>query len=167
MYLKHFSKEIKVGHGSNLYAGFDFNVDRINMVIIDSYGRIRDVKNIHFPEVVNYSKGKSTATRQEALSKLVKYAVSHGVKYFVIEGLARPNNIRGKARKWSIREYQQQMEMLAKKVGGTLIKVNPAFTSIDAIGVALSRGVGVHTASAYLIALRGIERYATMQKATI
>jgi len=158
LYVKYFGKSIKVKPQNNLYAGFDFNVDRINMVIVDSYGRIRDVKNIHFPEVVNYDKDKSRAIRQGALSKLVEYAVSHGVKYFVVEKLSRPNSIRGKVRKWSIREYQQQMKMLVKKVDGVFIEVNPAFTSIDAIGIALSRRIDVHTASAYLIALRGIER---------
>jgi len=158
LYVKYFSK-VKVKPQSNLYAGFDFNVDRINVVIVDSYGRIRDIRNIHFPEVVNYNRDKSKAIRQESLSKLVEYAVSHGVKYFVVEELSKPDNLRGRVRKWSIREYQQQIEMLVKKIGGVLIKVNPSFTSIDAIGVALSRRIDIHTASAYLIALRGIKRY--------
>jgi len=159
LYVKYFGKRVKVKPQNNLYAGFDFNVDRINMVIVDSYGRIRDIRNIHFPEVVNYNRDKSRAIRQESLSKLVEYAVSHGVKYFVVEELSKPDNLRGRVRKWSIREYQQQIEMLVKKVGGVLIKVNPSFTSIDAIGVALSRRIDIHTASAYLITLRGIKRY--------
>ncbi|RLF22973.1 MAG: hypothetical protein DRN15_07520 [Thermoprotei archaeon] len=167
LYVKYFSKRVKVKPRNRFYAGFDFNVDRINMVIVDSYGRIRDVRNIRFPEVVNYDKDKSRAIRQEALSKLVEYAVSHGVKYFVIEDLSKPNKIRGKIRKWSVREYQQQMEMLIKKVSGTLIKVNPVYTSIDAIGIALSRRIDIHTASAYLIALRGIKGYELIQKTII
>ena len=163
--MKYFGKRVRVKPQNNFYAGFDFNVDRINMVIVDPHGRIRDVRNIHFPEVVNYSEDKSRVIRQEALSKLVEYAVSHGVKYFVIEDLSRPNSIRGKVRKWSINEYQQQIEMLTKKIDGVLIKVNPAYTSIDAIGIALSRRIDIHTASAYLIALRGIVRYTMIQKA--
>ncbi len=167
LYVKYFSKEVKVKPENRFYAGFDFNVDRINMVIADPYGRIRDIKNIHFPEVINYNEDRSRAIRQEALSKLVEYAVSHGAKYFVIEDLSRPNSIRGKVRKWSIKEYQQQMAVLIKKVGGILIKANPAYTSIDAIGIALSRRIDIHTASAYLIALRGIERHTKIQKAII
>jgi len=31
------------------------------------------------------------------------------------------------------------------------------YTSIDAIGMALAKGIDVHTASAYLIALRGLK----------
>ncbi len=81
--------------------------------------------------------------------------------------MSKPSKIRGKIRKWSVREYQQQMKMLVKKVGGILIKVNPAYTSIDAIGIALSRRIDIHSASAYLIALRGMERHKLIQKATV
>lgn len=165
LYVKYFGKRVRVKPQNTLYAGFDLNVDRINMAIVDPYGRVRDAKKVYFPEVVNYGEDKSRVIRQEALSKLVEYAVSHGVKYFVVEELSRPKSIRGKVRKWTVREYQQQMEMLVKKVGGVLIKVNPAFTSIDAVGIALLRRIDVHTASAYLIALRGIRRHAMMQKA--
>ena len=165
LYLKYFSKEIKVKPENKFYAGFDFNVDRVNMVIIDPYGKIRAIKNIHFPEAINYDKNKAKAIRQEAIVKLIKYAVAHGVKYFVIENLEKPSIIKGKIRKWTIREYLQQIEMLVKKASGVLIKVNPVYTSIDAIGVALSRRIDIHTASAYLIALRGIKRYNLIQKA--
>ena len=113
------------------------------------------MKNIHFPEVINYSRGRARAVRQGALSKLVEYAPSHGVKYFVVEKLSRPDKLRGKVGRWSVREYQRQIEMLVRRAGGVLIKVDPAFTSIDATGIMLARRIDVHTASAYLIALRG------------
>ncbi len=167
LYVKYFTKKVRVHPGSKLFAGFDFNVNRINMVIVDQYGRMRDVKNIHFPEVINYDRNKSRAIRQEALSKLVTYAVSHGVKYFVVEDLNKPERIRGKIRKWAIREYLLQMEILVRKVNGALVKVNPAYTSVDAIGIALARGLDIHTASAYLIALRGIKSHNSIQKAII
>jgi len=165
LYLKYFEKKVKVKLNNKLFAGFDLNVDRINMVIVDEYGRLRDVKNIHFAEVVNYDKDKSKAVRQEALSRLAAYAVAHGAKYFVIEDLGRPRKIKGNVRKWSISEYTRQMQMLVRKVDGMLIKVNPAYTSIDAIGVALAKGLDKHTASAYLIAIRGIEKHRIIQKA--
>jgi len=167
LYIKYFTKKARVHPDSKLFAGFDFNVDRINMIIIDQYGRLRDIKNIHFPEVVNYDKNKSRTIRQEAPSKLVTYAVSHGVRCFVVEDLNKPQRIKGKVRKWAIKEYLLQMEMLARKVNGVLIKVNPAYTSVDAIGIALARGLDIHTASAYLIALRGIKRHDLIQKAII
>ena len=65
-------------------AGFDFNSDRICMVIIDHNGIIRDVRNIHFPEIISHGfpKEKAKTVRREATAKLVKYARDHGVKYY-------------------------------------------------------------------------------------
>jgi hypothetical protein len=88
-----------------------------------------------------------------------------GLSIFIIEKLQRPNNVSGKVDRWSLRKYLQQIEMLVKKVGGELIKVNPTYISIDGLGLSLAKGIDRHTASAYLIALRGIERYKTIQKA--
>jgi len=51
LYLKHFKKGEAKG---DLVAGFDLNSDRVNMVIIDRYGRIRDVKTEWFPEVTSH-----------------------------------------------------------------------------------------------------------------
>ncbi len=167
LYLKYFEKKVKVRPNNKLFAGFDFNVDRINMAIVDRYGRLRDTKNVHFAETVNYDKDKSKTVRQRALSELVAYAVAHGVKYFVIENLSKPRKIKGNLRKWTIREYTHQMHMLVKKVNGTLIKVNPAYTSVDAIGIAMTKGLDKHTASAYLIAIRGIKRHGLIQKTII
>ncbi|OYT50628.1 MAG: hypothetical protein B6U76_12425 [Desulfurococcales archaeon ex4484_217_2] len=50
-------------------------------------------------EVISYDGDRAEAVRQEALSKLVEYAVAHGVKYFVIEGLSKPNKVRSNVRK--------------------------------------------------------------------
>lgn len=72
---------------------------------------------------------------------LVEYAVAHGVKHFVVEKLKRPEDCYGKVGRWSLEEYLQQMKMLVKKVNGVFIEVNPAYTSIDAVAVALSRGL--------------------------
>jgi len=158
LYVKYFHKEYVITPKHEYLAGFDFNVDRVNMVIIDQSGRIRDVKNAHFPEVINYPREKARVIRQEAICKLVKYATTHNVKYFVIEELKKPNKIRGKVRKWSIREYIQQIKVLVKKVNGELIEVSPAYSSIDALGIAINLGLDIHTASAYIITLRGLKK---------
>lgn len=67
-------------------AGFDFNSDKINMVIINKNGILLDVKSEHFPEVTShgFSRGKAKDLRRQALAKLVKYARNHGVKYYVV-----------------------------------------------------------------------------------
>ena len=157
---KTINSEVKPKH----FAGFDFNSDRINMVIIDENGEIRDINNIHFPEVIShgFSRKKARTVRQEALSKLVKYAREHGVKYFIIEKLEKPKNktksrkANRKISKFALKEYLNQMKILAEKVNGKLVEVNPAYTSIDAIPIARKLGLDRHTASAYLIAIRGI-----------
>ena len=158
LYIKYFHKDYMVAPKHEHLAGFDFNIDRVNMVIIDQDGKIRDIKNVHFPEVVNYPRAKAKVIRQEAVCKLVKYAVTHNVRFFVIEELKKPSKIKGKVRRWSIREYTQQIEILVKKVNGKLIKVNPTYASIDALGIAINLGLDIHTASAYIIALRGLEK---------
>lgn len=107
LYVKYFEKEYKAQPQNRFYAGFDFNVDGINMVIVDTYGRMREIKNIHFPEVANLPKEKAKIAKQEALSKLVEYTVTRGVRYFVVENLEKPNKISGKVGRWALKEYLQ------------------------------------------------------------
>ena len=161
-YMKKASKAKLVGH----IAGFDFNSDRICMVIVDRNGIIRDIKNEYFPEVASHGfpKEKAKALRQEAVARLVKYARNHGVKYYVVENLSKPKPkgskiARRKQSKMALREFIQQMEVLVPKVDGELIKVNPAYSSVSARIIAKDLGLDIHTASAYIIALRGIKRH--------
>jgi len=65
----------------------------------------------------------------------------------------------------ALREFIQQMEVLVPKVDGELIKVNPAYSSVSARIIAKDLGLDIHTASAYIIALRGIKRHIMIQKA--
>ena len=164
IYAEKMRKNIKSNVKPKYLAGFDFNADRINMVIIDYREEIRDIRNEHFPEVTSHGfpRSKAKTIRQEALSRLVKYAREHSVKYFVIEKLEKPKK-KTKSRKanrkisrFALREYLNQMRILVEKVGGKLIEVNPAYTSIDAVPIARKLGLDRHTASAYLIALRGL-----------
>jgi len=164
LYIKHLRKKSRnkiVGY----IAGFDFNPDRVCMVIIDQRGIVRDIRNEHFPEVTSHGfpKEKSGQVRREALAKLVEYARNHGVKYYVIEKLSKPKPKGGrkakrKISKMALREFTQQMEVLVPKVDGKLIMVNPAYSSISARIIAGDLGLDVHTASAYIIALRGVRK---------
>jgi len=165
LYVKHMRKESKAKITGHI-AGFDFNPDRICMVIIDRKGIIRDVRNEHFPEITSHGfpKDRAETLRQEAIAKLVKYARDHGVKYYVIEKLSKPRakgskTSKRKISKMALRQFIQQMEVLVPKVGGLLIKVNPAYSSITAKILANDLGLDIHTASAYIIALRGLRKY--------
>ncbi|RLG83437.1 MAG: transposase [Thermoprotei archaeon] len=88
LYLKYFSKGKADG---NLIAGFDLNSDRVNMVIVDRYGIIRDVKTEWFPEVTSHGflRNKACTLRFQALAKLLKYAYYHGVGVVLFEDLSR------------------------------------------------------------------------------
>jgi hypothetical protein len=147
-----------VSSNAFLLAGFDFNIDRVCMAIIDSTGRLRDTKTIFFSNAVNTPREVSESMRREALAELVKYAVAHGVKYLVVENLERPRRVEGKVGRWALRQYIQHMRVLARRFNLDIIEVNPAYSSIDAIGVALAQGLDKHIASAYLIVLRGLKR---------
>lgn len=165
LYIKYMKKRSRtriVGY----VAGFDFNPDRVCMVIIDQRGVIRDIKNEYFSEITSHGFPRDTAKtiRREAIAKLVKYAREHGVKYFVIEKLSKPKSkgskkAKRKQTKMALREYTQQMEVLVPKVDGELIKVNPAYSSISARIIAKDLGLDIHTASAYIIALRGLRKH--------
>jgi len=161
LYVKYMKKKFKAKI-SNYIAGFDFNPDRVCMVIIDQRGTIRDIKNESFSETTSHGlpKERAKTIRREAIAKLVKYAREHGVRYFVIENLRKPKpkgskKAKRKQTKMALREYTQQMEVLVPKVDGELIKVNPAYSSISARIIAKDLGLDIHTASAYIIALRG------------
>ncbi len=174
LYLKYFRKGIANG---NLIAGFDLNSDRINMVVIDRYGRIRDIKTEWFPEVTShgYPRNKARARRLEALSKLLKYAYYHNVDTVVFENLlvikkrkyTTNRNVNRKITRFAKKQLLQHSIVMAMKYGFKVYLVNPKGTSNskEHEEVMKKYGLDKHTASAYLIALRGMERYKTMEKA--
>jgi hypothetical protein len=157
LYVKYMGSVItNASSNALLWAGFDFNVDRVCMAIVDSAGRLRDTKTVFFSNAVNAPREVSESMREEALAELVKYAVAHGVKYLAVEDLERPRRVKDKVGKWALRQYIQHLRVLAKRFNLDILEVNPAYSSIDAIGIALAQCLDKHTASAYLIALRGL-----------
>jgi predicted transposase len=143
---------------AHLMAGLDFNIDRVCMVIIDSAGKLRDFKSRFFSNAVNAPGEASKTWRGEAIAELVKYAVAHGVKCLAVEDLARPRSVEGKVGRWALMRYVQQLHVLARRFGVGLVEVEPAYTSVDAVGMARALGLDEHVASAYLIALRGLHK---------
>ena len=168
LYLRYFSKGRAKG---SLVAGFDLNSDRINMVIIDRYSRIRDVKTEWFSEVTShgYPRGKARAKRLEALARLLRYAYHHNVGTVVFENLlvikkkryAKSRRANRKITRFAKRELLQHGIVMAMKYGFKVLLVNPKGTTNSEEHSKIMRRYGLdrHTASAYLIALRGIERH--------
>ncbi len=88
LYIKHFRKVDKDPNGNNI-ASSDLNSDRINMVIVDRQGIIRDFKTEWYSEVnrPGYPKNKVWALRLQALGKLLRYAYHHDVSTVLFEDL--------------------------------------------------------------------------------
>ncbi len=177
-----------VRYGRNygkLYGGVDVNTDRINLAIVDKYGRLRDVKTFWFEDVARrgYSRRKARILIGMAVHGMLRYAYHHGVKIMFLEnpevlGKLKLLWIRNGRRlhrnhNWKITVFRSSViETISIKA--PLYSINTEY--IDPKGTTHSkehdkvmRGYGLdrHTASAYLIAVRGIERYTTIQKAII
>ncbi|MCD6196599.1 MAG: hypothetical protein J7J82_07440 [Staphylothermus sp.] len=168
LYLKHFKKREVRG---DLIAGFDLNSDRINMAIIDGHGRIRDKKTVWFPEVTSHGFPRSIAKarRLEALAKLLKYAYYHGVSTVVFENLltikyrkyTRNPTANRKVTRFAKKEILQHAIISSIKYGFRVLLVDPKGTthSKEHDKIMKKYGLDRHTASAYLIALKGIKRH--------
>ena len=144
-------------------ASFDLNSDRINCTLLKSNGLLIETRNKHFPEVNSpgYSENKAKDTRLKALSELIEYATSHGVKTFVFEKLKMKgkNSISSKTgnrkmSKFAAREFLSHAEIMIKKREGEFKQVNPAYSSKNARIINRDLGMDVHTASALVLGLR-------------
>jgi len=166
-------------------AGVDVNADRINLAIVDRYGRLRDVKTFWFREITSRGYRKETAWTKiyQAIHDLMSYAYHHGVSIIVLEnpeviGYLRYYWIRNGERKTGNYNYRVSIfrnriiEVITYKASPyaiTVKYVNPKGTthSEEHDEIMGRYGLDRHTTSAYLIALRGIERHNLIQKAIV
>ncbi|MCE4618614.1 MAG: IS200/IS605 family accessory protein TnpB-related protein [Desulfurococcales archaeon] len=161
MYLEYFSKRKANG---NLIAGFDINSDRINMVIADKTGIIRDTKTAWFSEVTSpgYPKNKAHTIRLQALARLLDYAYHHGVGVILFEDLdrikghryTRSRNANRKITRFPKRKLLQHGKIMALKYGFKVYLVNPAYTSKIGKIIGKELGLDKHMASAYVLILK-------------
>lgn len=172
VYLKHYGR---TAYGK-LYSGFDLNSDRMNMVILDERGIIRDVRVEHFPEVNSpgFSKRRARDLRLKALAHLLDYAFYHGVGVVFFEDLERIKRKNGKAtnsrkgnRKASNFAKKELLEhgiVMALKRGFEVYLVNPAGSS--KLGRELAQGLGldVHFSSAFVIGWWGLNSLKSQKK---
>ncbi|RLF07048.1 MAG: hypothetical protein DRJ64_03810 [Thermoprotei archaeon] len=170
------------GSGGSLCGGVDVNADRINLAIVDRYGRLRDVRTFWFEEV---SRKGCPGRRARAITgmrvhEMLKYAYHHGVKTLFLEN---PNDL-GKLRllwirsgkrlhrnyNWKVSVFRSSViEAIAVKAplySIRVIYVNPRGTTCSREHDKIMRihGLDRHSASAYLIALKGIKRHTMIQK---
>jgi IS605 OrfB family transposase len=167
LYLKYFKKGEA---GGQLIAGFDLNSDRANLVIIDEHGEMVDVKTAWFPEVTSHGfpREKAKVLRLSALARLLEYCYRHGVGTVVFENLllvkrkrfTRSEKANRKIARFAKRQLIQHGVVMALKYGFRVLLVDPKGTTSSREHSELMKRYGLdrHTASAYLIALKGLKR---------
>jgi IS605 OrfB family transposase len=171
-YYKHATRH-KAGAGS-LYGGVDVNVDRLNLAIIDGGGNLRDTYTFWFEEASRRgcSRRRARSIIGMRVHEMLEYAYHHGVKTLFLEnpevlGKLKLLWIRVGDRKNKNYNYKRSIfrssviEMIALKAPlyGIEVKyVDPRGTtnSREHDDVMRKYRLDKHTASAYLIALRGL-----------
>ncbi len=166
-------------------GGVDVNVDRLNMAIVDRYGRLRDVKTFWFREITSrgYKRKPAWTKIHQAIHDMINYAYHHGVSVIALEnpeiiGYLRYYWIRNGDRK--TKNYNYRVTIFRNKVIKVVtykaplyslktIHVNPRGTTHSKKHDEAMRKYGLdrHTASAYLIAVKGIKRHTMIQKAIV
>ena len=167
LYLKHFSSPKPVGYG--LVAGFDLNSDRLNVVVVNKDGKVIAIKTFWYSDVTRpgFPKGKAMALRLNALSQALNFLSRVGVDYVVFEDLflvKRRKFTRSKSGNRKVSRFAKRQMLIhgvvkALRLGFNVVLVNPKGTT-NSEGhdrIMREKGFDRHTASAYLIALKGLE----------
>jgi len=179
-YCKHMAK-YREPKGS-LIGGVDVNVDRVNLAIIDEKGSLRDYKTFWFTEatVRRYPRKRARSVIGMRVHELLKYAYHHGVSTIALESpevLGRLKLLwaRRGDRKHEDYNYRKSVfrssviEMIALKAplyGMKVEYVDPRGTTNSTEHDRLMKVCGLdrHTASAYMIALRGLAHQVKQMK---
>jgi len=173
-------KEVMKRHNKPLsdhIAGIDVNTDRLNLVIVDSKGVLRDRKTFWFDDIISrgYNKERAWSKINEAIYKLLNYAHNKGVSTVILEnpnvvGYLRyywiNNGVRGS------RNYNFKVSMFRNRIIERMTYKAPLYsmnvTYVSPKGTTHSKehgeimkekGLDRHTASAYLIALKYLKTF--------
>jgi len=166
LYLKHFSSPKPNGYG--LVAGFDLNSDRLNVVVVNKDGKVIVNKTFWYSDVTRpgFPKEKARALRLNALSESLNSLSRVGVDYVAFEDLflvKRRKFTRSKSGNRKVSRFAKKQLLIhgvvkALRLGFNVILVNPKGTTNSEGHDRMMREKGFdrHTASAYLIALKGL-----------
>ena len=167
LYLRHFSSPKPNGY--SLVAGFDLNSDRLNVVVVSEDGEIIANKTWRYSDVTRpgFPKGKARALRLNALSQALNFLSRIGVDYVIFEDLflvkkrkfTRSKSGNRKVSRFAKKQLLTHGVIKALRLCFNVVLVNPKGTtnSEDHDKVMREKGFDRHTASAYLIALKGLE----------
>jgi hypothetical protein len=171
-YYKHMTRYREPKGG--LIGGIDVNVDRLNLAVIDERGNLRDCKTFWFSEATTrgFSRRSARSIVGARICEMLSYAYHHNVKTLFLEnpgvlGKLKLLWVRNGDRKHENYNYRKAVfrgsviEMIALKA--PLYSINVKYvdpkgtTNSEEHDEAMKRyGLDRHTASAYLIALRGL-----------
>jgi hypothetical protein len=161
-------------NAGKLFGGVDVNTDRINLAIIDEEGGLRDYKTFWFSETSRkgFSRHRAWGIIGMRIHEMLDYAYHHGVKTLFLEN----PEVLGRLKLMWIRNGDRGHENYNHKVAifrSSIIErialkaplysietkyVNPRGTtnSIEHDELMRKHGLDRHTASAHLIALKGL-----------
>jgi len=165
LYTAFFSKG--VAYGDNI-ASFDLNSDRINMIIVDRQGIIRDFKTEWYSEVnrPGYPAKRAWTLRLQKLGRLLDYAYNHHVGTVLFEDLEKIKRSNNKGNKSSNRNPNRKLNtfpkrkllehavVMAYKYGFRVYLINPAYTTKLAEKLKDAFCLDRHTLSAYMLSLK-------------
>ena len=173
VYYEHMARHRR--NAGKLFGGVDVNVDRINLAIVDRNGKLIDHKTFWFSETIarGFPKDKARIIISSKIHEMLDYAYNNGVKTLFLEdpevlGRLKLMWIKNGNRKHKNYNYKVMVfrssiiERIALKAPLYSIKVryvNPRGTTNSTKHDELMKKYGLdkHTASAYLIALRGLD----------
>ncbi len=172
IYYEHMSRYRR--NAGKLVGGVDVNTDRLNLAIIDEEGGLRDYKTFWFSEVTarGFPKHRAWSIIGMRIHEMLDYAYRHGVKTLFLEnpevlGRLRLMWVRNGDRKHENYNYKvsvfrssiiEKITMKAPLYSIRVGYVNPRGTTNSTEHDELMRRYGLdrHTASAHLIAIKGL-----------
>ena len=172
IYYEHMARHKR--NNGKLIGGVDVNTDRINLAIVDENGGLRNYKTFWFSETIarGFPKDKARIIIGSKIHEMLDYAYNNGVKTLFLEdpevlGRLKLMWVRSGDRKHENYNYKVMVfrssiiERIALKAPLYSIEVkyvNPGGTTNSEEHKDIMRRYGLdkHTASAYLIAIRGL-----------
>jgi len=174
LYYKHMTRA-RANNG-RLYGGVDVNVDRVNLAIVDEDGELRDTYTFWFKEASRKgcNRRRARSITGMRVHEMLEYIYHHGVKVLFLENpevlgklkllWVRSNDRGHENYNYKVSVFRSSViEMIALKAPLYSIEVR----YVDPKGTTSSREhdeimekcrLDKHTASAYLIALKGLKQ---------
>jgi hypothetical protein len=166
---------VKHRHNPGRYfSGVDVNADRINLVVTDSNGKLIDHKTFWFSEAITrgFPRDKAWNVIGMRIHEMLDYAYNHGVKTLYLEDPEVLGRLRllwvKNGDRWN-RYFNYKVSIFRSSIIEKIVMKAPLYSIrvgyVSPRGTTNSKkhdkvmrryGFDKHTASAYLIALRGL-----------